>query len=75
MAIAEPDFIDRDPAQITSEMIAQYEEASGKNSIRRRLSGCSLTCLLIVKTLSASLSRGSEAKPGSRIPVHRCWII
>ncbi|ACF70302.1 baseplate protein [Salmonella enterica subsp. enterica serovar Heidelberg] len=30
MAIAEPDFIDRDPAQITSEMIAQYEEASGK---------------------------------------------
>ncbi|WP_233618612.1 hypothetical protein, partial [Salmonella enterica] len=25
MAIAEPDFIDRDPAQITSEMIAQYE--------------------------------------------------
>lgn len=31
-------------------MIAQYEEASGKNSIRRRLSGCSLTCLLIVKT-------------------------
>ena len=30
MAIAEPDFIDRDPAQITSEMIAQYEDASGK---------------------------------------------
>lgn len=30
MAIAEPDFIDRDPAQITSEIIAQYEEASGK---------------------------------------------
>ncbi|HDC4638697.1 TPA: baseplate J/gp47 family protein [Enterobacter cloacae] len=30
MAIAEPNFIDRDPAQITSEMIAQYEEASGK---------------------------------------------
>lgn len=27
MAIAEPDFIDRDPAQITSEMIAQYEES------------------------------------------------
>ncbi|MDK6877354.1 hypothetical protein QP275_28940, partial [Escherichia coli] len=24
MAIAEPNFIDRDPAQITSEMIAQY---------------------------------------------------
>lgn len=68
MAIAEPDFIDRDPAQITSEMIAQYEEASGKNSIRRRLSGCSLTCLLIVKTLSASLSRGSEAKPGRVFP-------
>ncbi|WP_435951672.1 baseplate assembly protein [Dryocola sp. BD626] len=30
MALAEPNFIDRDPAQITSEMIAQYEEASGK---------------------------------------------
>lgn len=30
MAIAEPNFIDRDPAQITSEMIAQYEDASGK---------------------------------------------
>ncbi|WP_341516765.1 baseplate assembly protein [Citrobacter gillenii] len=30
MAIAEPNFIDRDPAQITNEMIAQYEEASGK---------------------------------------------
>lgn len=30
MALAEPDFIDRDPAQITSEMIAQYEAASGK---------------------------------------------
>ncbi|POP42999.1 baseplate protein [Superficieibacter electus] len=30
MAIAEPDFIDRDPAQITREMIAQYEDASGK---------------------------------------------
>lgn len=33
MAIAEPDFIDRDPAQITSEMIAQYEEASGKKTL------------------------------------------
>ena len=30
MAIAEPNFIDRDPAQITSEMIAQYEDASGR---------------------------------------------
>ena len=30
MAIAEPNFIDRDPAQITSEMISQYEDASGK---------------------------------------------
>ncbi|EHN0453773.1 baseplate J/gp47 family protein [Escherichia coli] len=30
MALDEPDFIDRDPAQITSEMIAQYEAASGK---------------------------------------------
>lgn len=30
MAIAEPNFIDRDPAQITREMIAQYEETSGK---------------------------------------------
>lgn len=30
MAIAEPNFIERDPAQITSEMIAQYEDASGK---------------------------------------------
>lgn len=30
MAIAEPNFIDRDPEQITSEMIALYEETSGK---------------------------------------------
>lgn len=75
MAIAEPDFIDRDPAQITSEMIAQYEEASGKNSTRHRLSGCSLTCLLIVKTLSASPSVRRRSKTWSRIPVRRCWII
>lgn len=75
MAIAEPDFIDRDPAQITSEMIAQYEEASGKKSTRHRLSGCSLTCLLIVKTLSASPSRRRRSKTWSRIPVRPCWII
>lgn len=75
MAIAEPDFIDRDPAQITSEMIAQYEEASGKNFIRHRPSGCSLTCLLIVKILSASPSRKRRSKIWSRIRARPCWII
>lgn len=75
MAIAEPNFIDRDPAQITSEMIAQYEEASGKNSTRRRLSDCSLTCLLIVKTLSASPFRRRRSKTWSRIHAPLCWII
>lgn len=68
MAIAEPNFIDRDPAQITNEMIAQYEEASGKNSTRRRPSGCSLTCLLIVKILSASPFRKRQSKTGRVFP-------
>ena len=75
MAIAEPNFIDRDPAQITSEMIAQYEDASGKNSIRHRLSGCSSTCLPIVKTLYASPFRKRRNKTRSRIPARQCWII
>ncbi|KKI46745.1 baseplate protein [Obesumbacterium proteus] len=30
MALAEPDFIARDPAEITAEIIAQYEEQAGK---------------------------------------------
>ncbi len=75
MAIAEPDFIDRDPAQITSEMIALYEEASGKKLYPAQAERLPLTCLLIVKTLSASPSRRQRSKTWSRIPVRRCWII
>lgn len=75
MAIAEPDFIDRDPAQITSEMIAQYEEASGKKLYPAQAERLLIDLLPIVKTLSASPSRRRRSKTWSRIPVRPCWII
>lgn len=40
MALTEPNFIERDAAKITAEMIAKYEADSGKHSIRRRPNAC-----------------------------------
>lgn len=75
MAIAEPDFIDRDPAQITSEMIAQYEEASGKKLYPAQAERLLIDLFAYRENLSASPSRRQRSKTWSRIPVRRCWII
>lgn len=75
MAIAEPDFIDRDPAQITSEMIAQYEEASGKKLYPAQAERLLIDLFAYRENLVRIAIQRQRSKTWSRIPVRRCWII
>lgn len=75
MAIAEPDFIDRDPAQITSEMIAQYEEASGKKLYPAQAERLLIDLFAYRENLVRIAIQRQRSKTRSRIPVRRCWII
>lgn len=69
MAIAEPDFIDRDPAQITSEMIAQYEEASGKKLYPAQAERLLIDLFAYRENLvRIAIRGGSEAKHGRVFP-------
>lgn len=75
MAIAEPDFIDRDPAQITSEMIAQYEEASGKKLYPAQAERLLIDLFAYRENLVRIAIQRRRSKTWSRIPARRCWII
>lgn len=75
MAIAEPNFIDRDPAQITSEMIAQYEDASGKKLYPAQAERLLIDLFAYRENLVRIAIRKRRNRTWSRIPARQCWII